>query len=1087
MAFAGGDGSSGNPWQIETAQQLNDLRLYVGVAHADKYFILNNDIDLTTFLAPAGAGYNAGQFWDPIPDFWGNFNGKNHSITHLKINRPSGALFRLLNGNGTYHATVENVRIATDTITGITSTSFILHEGCAILAMYVTGDAVVFNVHAAGKINTNNEGFVGGLITFLIGVTHSPYIIGCSSKVTITSTYLGGSIGYIGGLIGSLNRGKVYVCESKATITGTLDTYVGGFVGRLENAVIKDCHVGNFITGSRTAGGFVCIVDGDYELGVMIERCYATGTIDVANLGGGGGFCAATKGGHFNDCYSKVAVSGLGSSVSGFCYSVRATTLADHGVNISRCFCAGPLSGKVGITDLTGFANDKSTAGVPVFSNNYWDTDVTGTLVSDLATGKTTVELKQEVEYSGFDFLTTWQIDTLGVISGGYAYLKHALRYATRLLNPTAPRDYSPTIQLVNTNSNGSPETVSKPMHPCYGFLEWEDGGVANPRTDLAVRKSQAHYAYCIEVSGHVLTYTAGVNGSISGITPQIVADGADGTSVLAVPNANYAFDQWSDGVTDNPRTDTNVTGDITVTAIFVRLWALVYSSGVGGSIIGDTHQVVEEGSDGTPVTAVNALGYVFDQWSDGVTDNPRQDLNVSSSLLATAIFLEEFILTYNAGIGGSVTGITPQTVPSGQDGTPVTAVNALGYVFDQWSDGVTDNPRQDELIISNINVTATFLATTHRLLYTADYGGSLTGVTDQIVGNGTDGSMVVAVPATGYKFVGWDDGNPNPNRVDFIVIMDITTQAQFVQYTNKLCGTVLLYTPVPAPVTFNVVSECWELDAENPEAFLISVNDDKTGVIYFPGSTIPETGATFLELEFTCVPTSAGMRYGYAELDTDDPNPYVAGYTIDLLCEAFSNDLTLRLESNSKYRFGVWASSIYRVPENAAWYASNTVSTKRTYSPGDIVTVDPWAAELYLYDSKSATEPVYTYVIQQDPMPYWNPNIALPLQFTIAMDKLLPHEFEFLTNKRPQYTRSGDIEVHALLSLHENAVALGYIKTPYTTVLSWRSIPYTNWDLDAYTYDDPADNLDKTIWSDEEKTAYIMVELLKKVGWYNG
>ena len=69
MAFAGGDGSSGNPYQIETAQQLDDLRNYTGSANYDKYFILNNDIDLTTFLSSGNPGYNLGLLWDPIPDF----------------------------------------------------------------------------------------------------------------------------------------------------------------------------------------------------------------------------------------------------------------------------------------------------------------------------------------------------------------------------------------------------------------------------------------------------------------------------------------------------------------------------------------------------------------------------------------------------------------------------------------------------------------------------------------------------------------------------------------------------------------------------------------------------------------------------------------------------------------------------------------------------------------------------------------------------------------------------------------------------------------------------------------------------------
>ena len=59
------------------------------------------------------------------------------------------------------------------------------------------------------------------------------------------------------------------------------------------------------------------------------------------------------------------------------------------------------------------------------------------------------------------------------------------------------------------------------------------------------------------------LTYTAGANGTITGISPQTVNYGADGTTVTAVPNTGYHFVDWSDGVLTPARTDTNVTANI--------------------------------------------------------------------------------------------------------------------------------------------------------------------------------------------------------------------------------------------------------------------------------------------------------------------------------------------------------------------------------------------------------------------------------------------------------------------------------------------------------------------------------------------
>ena len=60
------------------------------------------------------------------------------------------------------------------------------------------------------------------------------------------------------------------------------------------------------------------------------------------------------------------------------------------------------------------------------------------------------------------------------------------------------------------------------------------------------------------------------------------MASGADGAEVTAVPSTGYHFVQWSDGVMTASRTDTNVTADINVTAVFahskpaaVQDWAL--------------------------------------------------------------------------------------------------------------------------------------------------------------------------------------------------------------------------------------------------------------------------------------------------------------------------------------------------------------------------------------------------------------------------------------------------------------------------------------------------------------------------------
>lgn len=67
----------------------------------------------------------------------------------------------------------------------------------------------------------------------------------------------------------------------------------------------------------------------------------------------------------------------------------------------------------------------------------------------------------------------------------------------------------------------------------------------------------------------YTVTFVAGANGSIVGVTPQSVATGGSTTAVYAAPASGYVFDAWSDANEDNPRTLTNVTANTTLTASF--------------------------------------------------------------------------------------------------------------------------------------------------------------------------------------------------------------------------------------------------------------------------------------------------------------------------------------------------------------------------------------------------------------------------------------------------------------------------------------------------------------------------------------
>lgn len=85
----------------------------------------------------------------------------------------------------------------------------------------------------------------------------------------------------------------------------------------------------------------------------------------------------------------------------------------------------------------------------------------------------------------------------------------------------------------------------------------------------------------------YTLRYLSGDGGSLSGTLLQYIRSGSNGSSISAVPSGSYTFSQWSDGSTQNPRTDLAVASNISVNAIFnapgmVRL-SLVNPSALNG------------------------------------------------------------------------------------------------------------------------------------------------------------------------------------------------------------------------------------------------------------------------------------------------------------------------------------------------------------------------------------------------------------------------------------------------------------------------------------------------------------------------
>ncbi len=208
--------------------------------------------------------------------------------------------------------------------------------------------------------------------------------------------------------------------------------------------------------------------------------------------------------------------------------------------------------------------------------------------------------------------------------------------------------------------------------------------------------------------------------------------------------------------------------------------YVVKYFSSSGGQIQGNSCQIVKEGRDGEEIIAVPLDGYAFIEWSDGKTNSARKEYNVHDDINLTARFAKILSVEYSSDGNGYLDGDVSQSIIYGNDATAITAVPDTGYAFWRWSDGVTDNPRQDKSVDKPLNIKAEFT----KLLFTLEYlvtdGGHIYSWSKQSVYYGEDAQSVTAVPEIGYEFVGWDDGKTNATRFDNNVTNNFTVTAIF-------------------------------------------------------------------------------------------------------------------------------------------------------------------------------------------------------------------------------------------------------------------------------------------------------------------
>ena len=225
--------------------------------------------------------------------------------------------------------------------------------------------------------------------------------------------------------------------------------------------------------------------------------------------------------------------------------------------------------------------------------------------------------------------------------------------------------------------------TLSAIANYGYHFVEWSDYTYENPRV-VQVTEDMTYTAIFDKNTYNISLQSN--NGTIESVTQ---AAYLDNVTMTAIADYGYHFTQWSDGVTDNPRTLT-LTQDTTITAEFAPNQYTITTVSADeemGYTEGDT---VANYLEYITLSAIANYGYHFVEWSDYTYENPRV-VQVTEDMTYTAIFDKN---TYNISLQSNNGTIESVTQAAYLDNVTMTAIADYGYHFTQWSDGVTDNPR---------------------------------------------------------------------------------------------------------------------------------------------------------------------------------------------------------------------------------------------------------------------------------------------------------------------------------------------------------------------------------------------------------
>ena len=435
-------------YKVNYASDLYAVRYELG-----ENYVLTRDIDMSHTDS-----WNNGDGFKPITEyedrytiktnFTGEFDGNYHTISNMKLDRPTYnyiALFASVGSGGS--------------VTNVSMVDVDVYGGYSEASLVGENYGLVENAEATGKVDgfgNRNGGLVG---------SNEGTINNSSASVTVSGT------GSSGGLVANQQSSGV-INNSYATGGVTGDYGVGGLAGDADGTIRNSHATGNVIikknggrgggfvgglgydatihnsystgnvggySGAENISGFVGTTEGSSEITESYSTGYGSGsgssdrgavnvgafvayhrgTIEDSYTTGDaygnvtGGFVGYNRGGTINNSYATGDVTGV-TITSGFAGKNGASDYDGSAGNINNSYATGNLTDYSGSSKMAGLVGNNTNGDV---KDLYWDTETTNQSEgipggSSKVTGLNTSEMTgndAESNMSEFDFTNNWK------------------------------------------------------------------------------------------------------------------------------------------------------------------------------------------------------------------------------------------------------------------------------------------------------------------------------------------------------------------------------------------------------------------------------------------------------------------------------------------------------------------------------------------------------------------------------------------------------------------------------------------------------------------------------------------------------